>query len=155
MSSVSVEALQRHLDFLERQVGELRKENFLLKRTVKGFLATHLLPLPDEISLDLPPNEPNQTMDWASRAEKFKPLMRAIVEVVEAFVQETGRCASYDDIIPILEKNPKYRLIVEAISSDRHGTITARCRDLRRAGYLSTPEGEQALFQPGPRRLVA
>jgi len=144
-----IESLQRELDFTQRRLAESRRENFLLKRTVKAFLQSHLIPIPDQISLDVP-DESGQS--WAERSQRFKPLLNAICEVVVNFVKEYGRAAHYDDIITVLSKNPKYRPIYDSIHSDPHGTVTARCRDLRKAGYLESPE--EAHFVPGSRLLT-
>jgi hypothetical protein len=142
------ENLQRTLDFKEHQIATLTRENFLLKRAVKRFLQTHLLPVPEEISLEVP-DEPEAS--WAEKAKRFKPLLHAIMEVVDNFVKANGQPAHYDDIIYAVKNHAKYRPIYESIHSDPHGTITARCRDLRKWGYLESPE--EAHFVPGPKRL--
>lgn len=143
-----IESLQKELDFTQNRLAESRKENFLLKRTVKTFLQTHLIAIPEEISLEVP----DETAEsWAEKSRRFKPLLNAICEVVTNFVKEYGHAASYDEIITILSKNPKYRPIFESIHSDKHGTVTARCRDLRKAGYLESPE--EAHFVPGSKLL--
>jgi hypothetical protein len=148
LKSTLIDSLQRELDFTQNRLAESRKENFLLKRTVKAFLQTHLLPIPAEISLELPDEPPES---WAEKSKRFKPLLQAICEVVDNFVKEYGHAAHYDDIITVLSKNPRYRPIFESIHSDPHGTVTARCRDLRKAGYLESPQ--EAHFIPGTKRL--
>ena len=148
LKSTLIENLQRELDFAQNRLAESRKENFLLKRTVKAFLQTHLLPVPDEISLEVP-EEPEQS--WVEKSKRFKPLLGAIMEIVDKFVKETGHAAHYDDVISVLSKNQRYRPIYESIHSDPHGTVTARMRDLRKAGYLESPQ--EAHFIPGAKRL--
>jgi hypothetical protein len=137
LKSTLIDSLQRELDFTQNRLAESRKENFLLKRTVKAFLQTHLLSIPADISLEIP--EERQPT-WAEKSERFKPLLNAICEVLVNFVKEYGRAAHYDD-----------RPIYDSIHSDPHGTVTARCRDLRKAGYLESPE--EAHFVPGPKLL--
>jgi len=148
LKSTLIDSLQRELDFTQNRLAESRKENFLLKRTVKAFLQTHLLSIPADISLDI---HEEREPTWAEKSERFKPLLNAICEVVVNFVKEYGHAASYDEIINVLSKNPRYRPIYESIHSDPHGTVTARCRDLRKAGYLESPE--EAHFVPGPKLL--
>ena len=146
MSPVDESERQRYLDFQEKQISALREENYQLKRTIKGFLTFVQFEIPPEIDLTVPED---REQSWTDAAKKLKALYIPICQVVVDLAKGTQNSVGYDDIIRRVEY--RYPGLYAGIGKDPHGTITARCRELRKQGFLITPLGEKGRFLPGPR----
>jgi hypothetical protein len=144
LAQVNVQELQRSLELCWKEKSVIKAENYEMKKTIRTFLQLGIK-IPDNISLDVPEERP---LSWAEKSERFEPLLRAICEAVVELTKGDGKAVHYGRIVnwvslryPAIYKNTK----------QPEGTIAARCRDLRRDGFLMTPEGEQAVFLPGPK----
>jgi hypothetical protein len=146
LAQVNVAELQRSLELAWKENATLKDENFRLKKAVKAFLAFNIK-IPEDISLEVPEERP---LSWAEKSERFKPLLKAIVETVVQLTKEDGQAHHYDVIEARI--SARYPTLYKSLTQ-ASGTIAARARDLRRDGYLQTPQGEQATFLPGPKVL--
>jgi hypothetical protein len=134
------------MTFLEAATARLREENYQLKRTIKGLLSFVQFEIPPEIDLTVPED---REQSWTDLAKKLKALYVPICQIVEDLAKATQNSVGYDDIIRRVEY--RYPALYTGIGKDPHGTITARCRELRKERFLITPPGEKGRFLPGPR----
>ena len=137
---------QDYISYLHNQIGRLKEETYQLKRTIKGFLTFVQFEIPPEIDLTVPED---REQSWTDAAKKLKALYIPICQVVVDLAKGTQNSVGYDDIIRRVEY--RYPGLYAGIGKDPHGTITARCRELRKQGFLITPLGEKGRFLPGPR----
>jgi hypothetical protein len=146
LGQVNVEELQRSLELCWKEKSILKEENYDMKKTIRTFLQLGMK-VPDNISLDVPEERP---LSWAEKSERFEPLLHAICECVLELTKQDGRPVHYDKMERwiSLRYTPLYKSLKQP-----SGTIAARARDLRRDGFLQTPEGEQAVFLPGPKLM--
>jgi hypothetical protein len=135
-----------HMTFLEAATARLREENYQLKRTIKGLLSFVQFEIPPEIDLTVPED---RDQSWTDLAKKLNALNNPICQIVEDLAKATQNSVHYDEIIRTVEY--RYPGLYAGIGKDPHGTITARCRELRKQGFLITPLGEKGRFLPGPR----
>ena len=148
MAQVDVAKLQRQLDLAWSQIANLKEENATLKRTIRAALAYWPKILPEDLDLKV---EPAEKEPWPERSEHFDRIREDLLEVIVSLIRREGKAVHYDGIIRAFKVQHPAAYNNMKNPAD---TLSRRARELRDAGYLVSPEGEQGLFFIGKRLVV-
>lgn len=111
----------------------LRKENELLKLTIREALMFLTLKIPPEISLDVE----EEKQSWMEKSERFEGIRKLLLAITVDLVTAENAAIHQDRIIRAFAyRHPQlYRGM-----KDPGETLPRRLRELRQAGYLISPK---------------
>ena len=146
MSVLNPADLQRYNALLQKEVNVLKKENHLLKRTVRLAIDLELVKnIPEEIDLTVPDEEPES---WIERSSHFARIRAMLLKKTVELCRLHGVALHQDEILRCFKaSNP----LLCAGMINLHETLPRRLRELRAEGYLSSPT--QGHYFLGPRSL--
>jgi hypothetical protein len=134
MSVVNSQERDRYYEFKMRELENLRKENFILKRTIQASLGHIQYNIPPEINLDTVEED---AVAWPERAKHFAGIRSQVLETVKYLCSIHGRAVSTDELMHCFENRHRKTWLTMKNPGE---TIPRRCREMTKSGHLISPQ---------------
>lgn len=123
-----VKMLRDEINYREKTISNLRKENHRLKRIVKTLMDSWELVIPDDIDLTVP-DEGVRMEFWGDREKRYSRLRAELLRFIVGLVKKGGEAVHHAEITKrFIVLHPKWD----------YDTVDRRIRELKAGGYLKT-----------------
>jgi len=139
-----VEEQKSLIKVLQKENDRLRKENILLKETLREALKHWPIKIPDKIEIpqDIRREKP---IPWVEKSKKYAGIRSQVLRIVVNLCKIRGEPVTYRDVV---QEYKRLHLNIY-IKMKNPGETIGRClRTLREWGYLFTPPNHPGYFYP-------
>ncbi len=129
--------LQSTIRMLMKENDALKRENELLKATLREVAKMWKVEIPEEISLPPETFEEEEYIPWPDRSKRFAGIRSQILRIIVDLCRVRGMPVRYKDV----EREYKKRYLAIYVNMRSPSETINRCmRTLRDWGYLTSPK---------------